>query len=147
MNLHSPIGPDPFVVVTQNPANPSAGANLSVDVNPNTRWQLLAIDFLLATDANAATRFIQVHGFNGTNNIYTTGPANAQTASITNHYFANVGQGNAYDLGVTTRPAFALNQQMFLDDNDDLRITITSIQVGDQISDIFITFKQWITEN
>lgn len=146
MTDHNALGPDPFDVITIAPANPAAGANFSVAVNLNSRWQVIYAEFQLVTDANAAARLIKTHGNDGTDDIYLSGPTVDLTASLTGRYHGNVGTGTATDLGAGSRLIFPLNDQFFLNLGDTLRITIDSIQVGDQIQDIRFRVKQWISE-
>lgn len=147
MDNRNPIDTAVFDVLTIAPTDPAVGANFSQALNLNSRWQIIYVEFILATDVNAANRLIKVHGNDGTDDIYLTGPNVPLTANLTARYFCNTGAGDADDLGAGSRLAVPLNTNFYLNQADTFRITIDSIQVGDQISDIRIRVKQWIVEN
>ncbi len=146
MSTLNALGPNPFDIITVAPANPAAGANLAVNVNLNARWQLLFIGFRLVTDANAATRIINMHGFDGTDIIYNAMPSATQIASINNQYHFNAGIGRSTTGGSSANQLIPINSDFILKIGESVRTTIANIQVGDQISDVRIRVKQWIQE-
>lgn len=146
MSTLNALGPDPVAIITLAPADPAAGANLSLTVNANARWQLLFIGFLLTTDVNAATRLINMHGFDGTDIIYNAMPSATQTASLNIRYHFNTGIGRSTTGGSSANQIISINADFLLNLGDSIRTTITNIQVGDQISDVRVRVKQWISE-
>lgn len=147
MQTANPLGPNPFDVITLSPANPSAGADFSLDVNANTRWQVTFVGFRLITDANSGTRIIGVHGFDGTDIIYRAMSSATMSVSANSQFHFNVGIGRSTTGGSAADQIISLNAHLILNIGDSIRITVTNIQVGDQISDIRIRVHQWITEN
>lgn len=147
MDTQNPFGSNPSDIITITPIDPSAGNNLSLAVASNARWRILFVGFLLTTDANVATRLVQVHGFDSLDRIYDTAPNLAQAASLAHNYSFNTGVGQAYTGGDGSVAIAPINSDHILRSTDDIRITIQSIQAGDTITDIRIRFLQWITEN
>lgn len=146
MTNQNPLSTSIFDVITLAPADPAAGANLALNVNANARWQILFVGFRLVTDAQAATRLINLHGFDGTDIIYNIMPSASHIASTDKQYHFNTGAGRSTTGGSASDQIIALNSDMYLNIGDSLRTTITNIQTGDQISDVRVRVKQWITE-
>ena len=147
MRSQNPIDVNSFDIITITPANPAAGNNYGLAVNVNARWQILYVGFNLGTDANVAGRIAAVHGWDGTDIIYETHPSVPQAASLNFSYHFNVGVGNPHTGGAGSLLVAPLNDQLFLRQGDSIFILIHNIQAADQISDIRIRLKQWITEN
>lgn len=147
MHINNPIDTAIFDILTIAPVNPAAGASLSIAVNLNARWQLISVEFVLVTDANAADRLITIEGDDGTDEFYGSAPTGPQTASQNIRYRGNTGIGQPFQMGTAGRIGFPLNTNFFLNTGDTLDILIGGIQVADQISDIVFRVKQWIVEN
>ncbi len=147
MNNQNPLNTNVFDVITLGPANPAAGANFTLSVNANSRWRIIGLDFTVQTDGTAANRIVEVHGFDGTDIIQVTRSLNLHTASLTIDYNANTGTGQAHEGGSIIDIQMPLNNDLYLNIGDSIRITVINIQTGDQISDIRVRVQQWITEN
>lgn len=147
MNLLNPLDTSVFDVITLSPADPAAGANFTLSVNANARWQILSLQFTIAYNATGANRRVEVHGFDGTDIIQKQAPLNFGTASITVEYDCNIGTGSAYQEASVLSESFPLAGDLYLNIGDSIRITVFNIQATDQISDIRVRVKQWITED
>jgi hypothetical protein len=147
MTTDNPIDVNVFDIVTIAPTSPAAGNNFSLAVNANARWQILYVGFVLVTDATVAGRIASVHGFDGTDIIYETHPSVPQAASLAFSYHFNVGSGGAHTGGAGSLIVAPLNSQLFLRQGDSIFVLVHNIQAADQISDVRIRLKQWITEN
>jgi len=147
MTIQNPLGPDPYDLITLAPADPAAGANFSLSVNANARWQIISVQFQVAFDATAANRRVNVHGFDSTDIIHRQSALNFGTASITVEYDCNIATGSAYQEGSVLNESIPLPDQLYLNIGHSIRITISNIQTTDQISDVRLRVKQWITEN
>lgn len=144
MTTQNPLDTSIFDIFTRAGVSPSAGANFTQAMNINSRSQIINVQFLLTTDANAADREIIITGDDGTDEIYSTGPSSIQTASLAVRYHANIG-APAGTFGTALLQTVPLNSQFILSEGDTLQINVTNIQAGDAITDISIRIKQWIT--
>ena len=71
--------------------NPAANTEISETVPARKRWRLLAIQFPLVTDANAANRMMHLTLDDGTTVFYTSETIVTQTASLTRTYALAIG--------------------------------------------------------
>lgn len=146
MDNHNPLDINVFDIFSRTATNPSAGANFSLAVLPRAREQLIYISFKLITDANAANRLIQIGALINSIPFYTSNAGTAEIASRDYDYYFNIGIGSSFTGGSTDDVNAPLNAQFFLEDDDTITITITDIQVGDQISDIRLVSKLWMID-
>lgn len=124
--------------------NPAAGAGLTY-TNDGSYWELLdSLSFQLVSDANAANRQVTVTIRDGSGTALVTLPAaSVQAASLTYQYTFSrdfstfntvVGLANTAPL-----PAIFL-QPMFT-----VVVTVGTVQVGDQISNVRLYAERFVT--
>lgn len=147
MTIQNPLSTEIFDILTLTPANPALGANFSLAVDSNARWQVISIHFKLNVDANAANRLPSIEGFDGTNIIHRQRPLNIQTAAIDADYDCNVATGSSYEEASILAISIPLPDHFYLQAGDSIRITVLGMLAGDQLENIIIRVKQWITEN
>lgn len=118
-------------------ANPAAGAGFTYTVGGNYWERLAAISFTLVTDANGATRQVLLAMKDGTGtNIASTAAGGTQITALTRLYSFVPNQGTAPALIGTT--FLAPLPVLFLQPGFSVVVSITNVQVGDQVSAIRI---------
>lgn len=139
------IGPTEQQVVTV--ANPAAGANASVKlggqlVGNALWWRLVGVTFKLTTDANAANRYTTVEYQGGDGVAFMADSATVLvTANTTAQRFnGKLGQGVA-EWNTGTDVLFNLSG-LWLELGTTVVLNVASIQVGDQLSAIRLTFDR-----
>ncbi len=116
-------------------ANPAAGGGFTYTVSGNYWERLAALSFTLVTDGNAANRQVLVALQDGSStNIASTASGGTQAATLTRLYSFVPNQGTAPALIGTT--FLAPLPVLFLQPGFKVVVSITSVQVGDQISAI-----------
>jgi hypothetical protein len=146
MTLQSNLNTDHFDLVTATPANPAAGNALHFPVPDNSRIQLLSGDFTYVSDANVANRLMIVWVVSPLQGVQHGIAKGVQTASETCRYHFTTGISGEDALAAHGKQAAALPDDMIAIIGDEIRIIAHDIQATDQISDIVLRFKQWITE-
>jgi len=129
----------PFVL---RPANPAAGASLTIPVPAHARWRFEHVRFTLATAVGGAVRTPTFRANDATGVFAQLEPNGTQAASLTRtwHFMAQesfiifTSGANIY---TPMPPRFVLLPGM------DLQILIQTIQAGDQISDVLTYGRQW----
>lgn len=116
-------------------ANPAAAANWQFVVTANQGWRVQALRFILATDANAANRFVQVTVDDGVNEIFRIPTVSAQTASQIRVYSYGLGLGYQAELDNQRVHGWP---NLFIDQSFRIQSLVTNMQAGDQLSAIFI---------
>lgn len=128
----------------QGAANPpAAGAGYTLVLSRFDRWRLIAVSFLLTTDSNVANRFpaIEYSGATGTPNM--ADPVQAAIVASTTAQ-RNLGALNFHDWksGTGLDNCFPLSG-LWLEAGSTVKIVVANIQVGDQLSNIRLTFDRW----
>ena len=123
----------------QTPDNPAAGANLTFTLPPAHYRILQSVQFTVATDANAANRYVNVEyiGRGALQNI-----RNAATLVLTANTTAQTFQfdtAHGSSEWNTNTAVFAPLLDMPLPAGWQVKITIDNIQVGDQIASVKLT--------
>jgi len=124
-------------------ADPAAGAEATIPVPaaPNVEPQI--ITFTFAADANAANRVIYIALSTGG----TEQPISLIDAPVTANQTLRVVAHNNAPLQLQT-PVYAINMALpkfrIQDTTADLLIKVENIQVGDQISDVFLHSRLWL---
>lgn len=146
MQNRSPIDTSTFEPRTFIPANPAAGADLNYNVPTNRRILPVSIQLTLVTDANVANRRVGLVFHDGSNAFIEVEAAQGETASTTHiYYWLTGGFGQYNSTGLSSR-VNCLPENLWLDDTAAIQTNIQNIQVGDQISDIFIRALSQILE-
>ena len=116
-------------------ANPAAGAGFTYTVGGSYWERLAAISFTILTDGNAANRQVLVAFKDGSGtNIASTASGGTQAATLTRLYSFVPNQGTAPALIGTT--FLAPLPVLFLQPSFTVVMSITNVQVGDQVSAI-----------
>ena len=129
------------------PDNPAAGANLTLTLPPAHYTILQSVQFALTTDANVANRYVNVDYIarGGVQNI-----RNAATVLVTANTTAQVFQfDSAHTVSEwnTGTAVFAPLLDVPLPAGWSVRITVDSIQVGDQIASAKVVGWQFYEQN
>lgn len=141
----SPHNKNIYEVKTVALTNPGAGANFSWAVPDNSRVEIISCNFQITADGNAANRQVQVKGDDGTYDFcYSVSPG-VQTATELIYYNFAIDieprdLSGAYDL-----MNCKLASNMELSGGETFDSAIADIQVGDQIANVVIRYRQWIT--
>ena len=116
-------------------ANPAAGAGFAKTVDDGLWWRLLAVFVRIVTDATAANRTLRIEYRDAEDNIYdVSGNPVTYPASSTEDFSFNVWQGQGeWEVAATNLVSL---HPMLLQPAHDFAITVTNVQVGDQLSRI-----------
>lgn len=125
-------------------ANPAAGVGFSIPTPGTVEQELQALTFTVVSDANAASRIVVVKFLDPTGVSFTEVASGfTQAASKTSVYTFAVGiqefgANDAANIGVPI-PALQLDVTL------SLSVSITGVQVGDQVSKIRAAWSRWPT--
>jgi hypothetical protein len=129
------------------PADPAAGVNITVSI-PNQRFAVVrSVLVTLATDANAANRFLSVDYLLGTR---LTALRNAATLLVTANTSATVFQfdnQHAVSEWNTGTMVFVPLLPLPLPNGWTVQVTVDSIQVGDQLSSCKVVVDRYWQEH
>ena len=132
--LLSPVTPDIGNLDEITPADPAAGVNLTVDLGRQKWIVLRSLMVTLTTDNNAANRLLTVDYLaRGGLAVMRNAATVLVTASTTNQVFQFDNQHTVSEWNTGT-PIFAPLQPVFLPAGWQVRVTVDSIQVGDQLA-------------
>jgi len=146
MGLHHNLDDRIFLIRQDSPADPAAGAQLSWPCPDRSRVQILSIDFTVAVINAGAARLVVVAAYDGSINFGHSPLADLIAINATaTCYFA---------LGVDARDhetAFnilsgELSTSLILNPGESLITDIDALAATDQIADVHIRYKQWITQ-
>jgi hypothetical protein len=126
--MHGPLE-RPGIVRSITGSDPAAGAEISETVPTGARWRLLAIRFVLVTDATVANRNPALLFDDGTNEYFAARGADNQTASLTVTYTG--GQGLNREASVSSRAVIALPAGVVLLAGHRIRTSTAGIVAGD----------------
>lgn len=123
-------------------ASPPAATGFSKVVPGASRWRVQSVSFVLVADANAANRIPRVEYLDASGGVFAAVAAPfVLTANLTARFtFAigvvQFGANAAAQIGASL-PALHLNPGL------SVRVAVTGIQVGDQISGAAMFVDQW----
>lgn len=127
-------------------ANPAAATDFSYLVPAYRQVELVAANFTLTTDANAADRYVSILITKAGQSKVKALTAIAHTASKAIRYsFAYTGAG-VIDMSAAGQIQVPLFRRFRALPGDTINIIASAKQVGDQFSSIFLTVNSWITE-
>lgn len=121
-------------------ASITAGNNFSVSQNLKARGKIKYVTFLLTTDVNAANRIVELQLVIGATTILLGGCNLAQGQSDALQYYAF----NGAPANITANDVIRfipLPDVVTTFEDFDLESVITNIQVGDQITNLFIYYE------
>ena len=129
------------------PADPAAGANLTVTI-PNQRWVVLrSLTVTLATDANAANRLLSVDYLLGSR---LTAMRNAATLLVTANTSATVFQfDNQHTVSEwnSGTPVFVPLLPLPLPNGWTVQVTVDNIQTGDTLTSCKVVVDRYWQEH
>jgi hypothetical protein len=135
---------DSFILTSYTGTAPGAGNNFAVVLPQGQNHQILAVQFVLTTDANAADRYITVSAGISTTQMMKAPSIVKQIAS--KGYEHNFGVGIApLDATTGANTLYSpLPDHMINKGGYNLRITVLNIQAGDVLADIVYYLKSWM---
>jgi hypothetical protein len=132
--LHAPFTRDIGYLDEITPADPAAGANLTVSLGPGRFIVVNSVTVTLTTDANAANRFLAVEYLaRGGLAVMRNAATVLVTASTTNQVFQFDNQHDQSEWNTGT-PVYAPLQAVPLSAGWQLKLTVDNIQVGDTLA-------------
>lgn len=138
----NPFDTDNFTVVQEVAASPAVATNYIGAVPVNARSTLAMISFRIVADANAANRYCEIQLHRGSD-VYILGNSlHAQALSEDRTYLGFHGCVNPSITG-DLKYLFGLPDIPLFLEGDTVRIIVTGIQAGDQLSDVKLTWKVW----
>jgi hypothetical protein len=129
--------PEPLEVVLGD--KPAAGADFSLTTPGRPGWLLVAVTFRLVTDANVANRSVTVDYDDGNGSLFGSNGMQPVIAANTTQllsFQANRGQSEWNSNSQSFHPLFPVEFQ----GGQKLQINVLSIQAGDQLDRIVMTF-------
>jgi hypothetical protein len=139
-----PIDTQIFDIGRTSGTPPGAGNNYTFTVPANARYHILNARYTLSTDANVADRY-HVINVSIDGNTHTIGLFDqAQTASLAWQVSWHSGLSQHVDLTANNLAALSMGQGVILGAGDSLSAQILGLQVGDQITNITLTWRRWI---
>lgn len=123
------------------PASPGIGLSFDFNVPINHFLLLNSFTFKVTADSTVGSRSILFQMFISGNMLYSIAASETLRANDINfyRYFSKVGTPNRAVEGITPHDGAVL-----MDDADFIRISISNVFPGDQISDIGLNFRTWI---
>lgn len=126
-------------------ANPAAGSNFVLTIDARWVWVPVSAVFTLTTDANVANRYVTVeYAQDGQNPYAVSGAAVVFTANGTQRYAGDRARGVA-EWNAGTDVLFGLAAG-YLRGGSTFTIRVGSIQVGDTLTKIVLTFDKYPTD-
>ncbi len=142
MSHRSQIHTNIFNLFTDSVANPAAGSGTTFTTLQNQRLELISMFLTLVTDANVANRIVRIH-MPGLASDPVFPAHNVQAASTTIQYVFMTGGVNVDHSGTNNVMYNIMPINFFSEAGFPIRIDVSNIQVGDQLSNIALTFKRW----
>lgn len=122
--------------------NPAPGANAAFTLDESHLMELVSLSFSVLTDANADNRIVKITITDGSETWILGSAAFAHTSSISFDYIAH--QNAVPNIGgFFNTLMIPLPFARFLSGKYNFGITITDMNVGDQISDIQTIYNKW----
>jgi hypothetical protein len=124
-------------------APPAAGANYVFTLSRYDRARLVACTFSLTTDSNAANRFVTVEYSGSTTVANMADPTAAVVVASTTalRFFGGLNFGNVSNVA-NGGQIFPLSG-LWIEAGSTVSIKIASVQVGDQLNNIRLTFDRF----
>jgi len=127
------------------PSQPAAGSGVIQKLDPTWIWRPLSIRFSVTTDANVANRFPSVDYTDPDGNVWVRNAAGlVLTASTTGQGFDFNAQRTVAEWATGTDILAPLTD-LFIPGGWQIRINLSSIQAGDQISAVRLYVEKWVT--
>lgn len=134
-----------FNIDTHSFANPGAGNDFLTAIDSRTRVQLIYFRATLQTDANVANRRVVLSQDTGASGQFYSFSSINQTNGLTWTYSFAIGVPHLDATAIANLVSVPLPDQFFINPNDPLSLAIVNKQVGDTLSNISATYKQWTT--
>jgi hypothetical protein len=140
-NFPRPQARGTFRVYTSD--DPAAGAEFTVTVPTGKVWRVLGLTVTLVTDANAASRNLQLLFDDGANNLFYGCSTPSQTASTTWTYFAEA--SNIQPPAASNNIGIIIPGDIMLGPAYRIRSVTAGKQVGDNYGAPIIFVEEWNT--
>lgn len=127
--------PERYKLVRTATADPAAGANASIATPGPFTNNLILLSFLFTPDANVATRLLDLFHNNGTTSRLIGICPLVAVASTAARYAFSINPCTPISTA-NPRASSGIPGDLDLSPTDTLDLTITAIQVGDQLSEI-----------
>lgn len=146
MSNSHPLDNTVYDVLTIVQANPAPGANFTITVPDNERFQILGLRFALVNTSDAADRLIRINFNDGTTDHPIINVGRIQVATETISY--NFAPGYTFQNSVTDFDSIDQHfpNDVILTPRNTIDSDIANLQAGDQLAVISIRVKRWITE-
>lgn len=133
------VYPYPPEYGVENVANPAAGADFSFSVPHNQHWSIISVSFRFVASVVVVNRTVQLQVLARSGSpVFTAEAPAVQTAGQDRRYVAAAfGTLNALGGGSVFR-SIPIPPNLVVADDFSLKSTIIGIDVGDQLSEIFI---------
>jgi hypothetical protein len=123
--------------------DPAAGVEISETVPSNTRWRLIIVRLVLATDATVGNRRIRLVLDDGVNVLAEISSANVIPPNVSNRsHWMNLGYTNT-DAGVFNLDG--LPSALYLAGGYRIRSTTVNLALGDNYGPPQLLVEEWIT--
>lgn len=126
---------------------PGAGVGYTFTLQRYDYWRLIGVAFVLTTDSNAADRFVQIQ-YPGGDGVLTIADLTTykQVASKVVSYYGALDGLIAQDAATNVSASFRLSGQ-WLEVGRAVKIVIGGVQVGDQLTNVRLTFDRTLVED
>lgn len=144
MGLAHNLDTNIFRILTATPSNPSAGAQLSWPCPDRSRVHILGIHISYVVANSGSARLVVIAGYDGTNNFCESPLADIVGINDSHDLFFAL-EVDARDHEATHNILTGeLSSGIYLDPGDSLVTLIDALAGADQISNVFIRYRQWI---
>ena len=127
--------------------DPAAGVEISETVPTNARWEIVAMRYVLVTDATVANRFPTLRFQDESANIiFDASPQAAQTATLTTVYDAGPGVTATGTAIINSRQALSLPVGLQLFQGWQIKTSTAGLVAGDNYTAPVITVQEWIED-
>lgn len=132
--------------VDQVETNPAVGIQKALIISAYFKYEMANISFDFVTDANAAVRTIYIQHQRSTYMPTIGASGYAHPASTTKHYCGF--PGAPHDItGGGSVITFPIAKYPYVIPGELVNLMCNNIQVGDQLSNIRVTWKTWVAFN
>jgi hypothetical protein len=122
--------------------DPAAGVEISETVPTGRRWRLQTFNFVLTTDATAATRQVLLAIDDGTNVQFIVPAISTQLASLTIRY--SYGPVGAPQATAIARNVSVLPVDLYLPSGSRIRTVTDAFQAGDNYAAPIYSVEEWL---
>jgi hypothetical protein len=144
--IHNPLNTGVFDLITEVIPDPAAGANFTWACPGNARVQILSLDFQVVVANAGAPRLALVYLATGGITEFHTAPGALLPIAATSDVHLAVGIPALDYIATHAITSGPLPDNMFQVYGHTLYSSLLTINGADQLQNIFICYKQWITD-